>query len=118
MGIVELLLVLFAIGAIVSPFVTLSLLVKHRKLRDQVYADAEENSRLHVALQREVAELRRQGAASAQEAPATHEAIAPPAKSPTPISPVVEQKPEPELAKTKQEPDRKVKPPVATPPAT
>ena len=117
MGIVELLLVLFAIGAIVSPFVTLSLLVKHRKLRDQVYADAEENSRLHAALQREVAELRRQVAASAQEAPATHEAIAPPAKSPAPVSPVVEKKPEPELEKRKQEPVRVFQPPVAIPPA-
>src|SRR5258706_163963 len=117
MGIVELLLVLFAIGAIVSPFVTLSLLVKHRKLRDRVYADAEENSRLHVALQREVAELRRQVAASAQEAPPTHEAIAPPAKSPAPVSPVVEKKPEPELEKRKQEPVRVFQPPVAIPPA-
>src|SRR5258707_14051333 len=117
MGMVELLLVLFAIGAIVSPFVPLNLLVKHRKLRDRVCADAEENSRLHVALQREVAELRRQVAASAQEAPPTHEAIAPPAKSPAPVSPVVEKKPEPELEKRKQEPVRVFPPPVAIPPA-
>src|SRR5260221_13814527 len=101
MGIVELLLVLFAIGAIVSPFVTLSLLVKHRKLRYQVYADADENSRLHAALQREAAEPRREVGASAQEAPATHEASAPPAKSPAPVSPVVEKKPELELEKRK-----------------
>jgi len=47
------LLVLLGIAFVATPFDTEYLLVKQRKLREQLKADYEENSRGHAALQRE-----------------------------------------------------------------
>jgi len=111
------LLVLLGIAFVATPFVTAYLLVKQRKLREQLKADYEENSRGHAALQREVAELRRQIAAGTPTAAAGREAIATPAKPVAPVSAVVERKPELELEKKKEEPVRVIPPPVVIPPA-
>src|SRR5229473_3215968 len=111
------LLVLLGIAFVATPFVTAYLLVKQRKLREQLKADYEENSRGHAALQREVAELRRQIAAGTPTAAAGREAIATPAKPVAPVSAVVERKPELELEKKKEEPVRVMPPPVVIPPA-
>src|SRR6266404_2618102 len=102
------LLVLLGIAFVATPFVTAYLLVKQRKLREQLKADYEENLRGHAALEREVAELRRQIVARAQ--PAGHEGSATPAK---PMAPVFAAEPE----KKREEPVRVMPPPVVIPPA-
>jgi hypothetical protein len=56
----ELIAVLFAILAIATPFITLVLLVKYKKLRENLDKLDEENSRQHTSFQREVADLKRQ----------------------------------------------------------
>jgi hypothetical protein len=61
---VELIIVLFAILAIATPFITLVLLGKYKKLRENLDWLAEEHSRAHTSLQREVADLKRQLAAA------------------------------------------------------
>src|SRR6202035_3230222 len=60
MPLVELIFVLFAILAIATPFITLVLLGKYKKLRENLDQLAEENSKQHTSFQREVADLKRQ----------------------------------------------------------
>ena len=60
MPLAELIIVLFAILAIATPVITLVLLGKYKKLRENFDQLAEENSRQHASLQREVADLKRQ----------------------------------------------------------
>jgi hypothetical protein len=60
MPMAELLLVLFGLLLIVTPFLTLFLLVKHNKLRAELDQLKEENSKHHNSFQREVADLKRQ----------------------------------------------------------
>ena len=65
----DLMLVLFAILAIATPFIALYLLVKYKKLRVELDQLREENSRQHTSFQREVADLKRQHATAAHSAP-------------------------------------------------
>src|SRR4029077_381628 len=73
---------------IATPFITLVLFGKYKKLRENLDQLAEENSRQHTSFQREVADLKRQlGSAVQAAAPAAggsaqHPAVpaAPPAK--------------------------------------
>jgi hypothetical protein len=59
MPLVELIVVLFAILAIATPFITLALLGKYRELRENLDQLAEENSRQHASIQGEVADPKR-----------------------------------------------------------
>src|SRR5260370_8437259 len=68
MPLAELIIVLFAILAIATPFITLVLLGKYKKLRENFDQLAGENSREHASFQREVAELRRQLTAAVRPA--------------------------------------------------
>src|ERR1700716_1213396 len=68
MPLVELIFVLFAILAIATPFITLVLLGKYKKLRENLDQLAEENYRQHATFQREVADLKRQLTAAAHPA--------------------------------------------------
>jgi hypothetical protein len=93
MPLAELIFVLFAILAIATPFITLVLLGKYKKLRENLDQLAEENSRTHASLQKEVADLRRQlGAAVHAAAPVAGETAQRPA---TPAPPVLKQTPVP-----------------------
>ena len=94
MPLVELIVVIFALLAIATPFITLVLLGKYNKLRENLRQLEEENSRQHTSFQREVADLKRQLAAAVHAAapvagePVQRPAIpaAPPAKeTPVPV---------------------------------
>jgi hypothetical protein len=138
----ELIVVLFAILAIATPFITLVLLGKYKKLRENLDQLAEENSREHASFQREVADLKRQLAATVHPAPsaaaepvpraavlvapavketpvpAPHADLPTSIKLPAPRSfPVSEKKPEPQPVQVPQEPDH-IAPPVPIIPAS
>src|SRR6267154_2577029 len=68
MPLAELIFVLFAILAIATPFITLILLGKYKRLRENLDKLTEENSRQHNSFQREVADLKRQISAAAHPA--------------------------------------------------
>jgi len=94
MPLVELIVVIFALLAIATPFITLVLLGKYNKLRENLRQLDEENSRQHTSFQREVADLKRQLAAAVHAAasvagePVQRPAVpaAPPAKeTPVPV---------------------------------
>src|SRR5438093_2879135 len=123
MPFVELMVVLFAILAIATPFITLSLLGKYKKLRENLDLLADENSRQHASLQREVADLKRQLTAAVRAAPAEPvQRPAAPAVKETPVPvirvefpaptappvpmalPIPEEKPEPQPVQEPQEP--------------
>lgn len=67
MPLVELIIVLFAILAIATPFLTLYLLSKFRKLRAEVDNARMEQSSESASLRREIAELKKQIASAVQE---------------------------------------------------
>lgn len=138
----ELMVVLFAILVIVTPLITLSLLGKYKKLRENLDQLAEENSREHATFQREVADLKRQLAAAVHPAPsAPAEPVTPPAVTvapsvkkapapsprvdlPTPVKlpapmafPTSEKKPETQSVQVPQEPAHTV-PPVPIAPSS
>jgi len=130
MPLAELVFVLFAILAIATPFITLVLLAKYKKLRENLDQLAEENSKQHTSFQREVADLKRQLTAAVHSAapvagepaqrpaapatPAVRETPVPaprvdlpsPVKLPAPISsfPIPEKKPEPPQPQKPHEP--------------
>ncbi|HEV1995126.1 MAG TPA: DUF2339 domain-containing protein, partial [Candidatus Acidoferrum sp.] len=137
MPLVELIVVLYAILAIATPFITLVLLRKYKKLRENLDQLAEENSRQHASFQREVADLKRQLTAAVHPVtpsvgePAQRPAVrAAPAVKETPVStprvdlptpvklparlsfPTLEKKPEPQLLQKPQEPAPFVPPPL------
>jgi hypothetical protein len=137
----ELLLVLFGLLLIVTPVLTLFLLVKYSKLRSDLDQLKEENSRHHTSFQREVADLKRQLAATVHppasvvtepaQRPATPAApvketpvpapridVPAPVKLPAPVSiPVLEQ-PEPQQPQKPQVPAPIAPIPVPIAPAT
>jgi len=91
----ELIIVLFFILAIVTPFITLALLGKYKKLRQNLDQFAEENSREHASFQREVADLKRQLSAAVHPTPSPAvDAVPGPA---VPIAPAVQETPVPAL---------------------
>jgi hypothetical protein len=127
MPLAELIFALFAILAIATPFITLVLLGKYKKLRENLDQLTEENSRQHASFQREVAEVKRQLTAAAhpaapvasdfaqrsaapaavQETPVRTPQVDSPApvKLPAPISlPIPEKKSEPQPPQKPQEP--------------
>src|ERR1700719_1020384 len=129
MPLVELIFVLFAILAIATPFITLVLLGKYKKLRENLDQLTEENSRQHASFQREVADLKRQLTAAAHPAapvaseftqrpgtpaaptvretpvPKSHVDLSVPVKLPAPMSfPIPEKKPEQQPPQKPQEP--------------
>src|SRR5713226_37733 len=127
MPLAELMLVLFAILVIATPFITLVLLGKYKRLRENLDQFAEENSRQHASLQREVADLRRQFTAAVAAAPAVKETPVPatrvdlpgPVKLPAPVSlPLPEKKPETQPVRKPQEPAPIVPTPVSIAPAS
>src|SRR5438309_590162 len=80
MPLAELIFVLFALLALATPFITLVLLGKYKKLRENLDQLREENSRQHVSFQREVADLQRQLLAAVHPAaPAVGQPPQPPA---------------------------------------
>ena len=80
MPLAELIFVLFALLALATPFITLVLLGKYKKLRENLDQLREENSRQHVSFQREVADLQRQLLAAVHPAaPAVGQPTQPPA---------------------------------------
>jgi hypothetical protein len=94
MPLVELIVVILALLAIATPFITLVLLAKYNKLRENLRQLDEENSRQHTSFQREVADLKRQLTAAVHAAapvagePVQRPAVpmAPPAKeTPVPV---------------------------------
>src|ERR1700704_2191312 len=88
MPLAELVVVLFAILVITTPFITLVLLGKYKRLRDHLDQLTEENSREHASFQREVANLKRQLTAAAYPAaPTAKEAPVPAQRAdlPTPV---------------------------------
>jgi hypothetical protein len=129
MPLVELIFVLFAILAIATPFITLVLLGKYKKLRVNLDQLAEENSKQHTSFQREVADLKRQLTAAVRPAapvagepvqrpagpasptvretpvPAPRVDLPAPVKPPAPLSsfPILEKKPEPPQPQMPQE---------------
>jgi hypothetical protein len=138
MPLAELIFVLFAILAIATPFITLVLLGKYKKLRENLDQLTEENSRQHASFQREVADLKRQLTAApvagepaqrpaAPATPAVKERPVPapridspaPVKMPAPmLFPVPEKKPEPLTPEKPQEPAPIVPAPVPIAPAS
>ena len=91
----ELIIVLFFILAIVTPFITLALLGKYKKLRQNLDQLAEENSREHASFQREVADLKRQLSAAVHPTPSPAvDAVPGPA---VPVAPAVQETPVPAL---------------------
>lgn len=125
----ELMIVLFAVLVIATPFITLALLGKYKKLREAVKELAEENSRQHASLHREVADLKQQLAKAVRPVPsasdeATPRPVVPAAPAvigtsvpairvdlPSPLQPpatvafpIAEKKPEPQPAQKPQEP--------------
>ncbi|HXJ03590.1 MAG TPA: DUF2339 domain-containing protein [Candidatus Acidoferrum sp.] len=81
-----LLLVLFGLLVVVTPFLTIALFVREAKLRRQLNELAEENTRQHTKLQRAVGEL--QGKLAATSAPTTPVAEKPISAEPRQPSPV------------------------------
>src|SRR6266699_305014 len=129
MPLAELIFVLFAILAIATPFITLILLGKYKRLRENLDKLTEENSRQHASFQREVADLKRQLSAAAHPTapvasgltqrpaapaaptvketpvPTPHVDLSVPVKLPAPMSfPIAEKKPEPQPLQKPQEP--------------
>jgi len=92
MPLAELIFVLFAILAIATPFITLVLLGKYKKLRDNLDQLAEENSRQHASFQHEVADLKRQLTAATHATPAAGEPVHRPV---APVAPAVKEAPAP-----------------------
>src|ERR1700676_2287905 len=138
MPLVELIFVLFAILAIATPFITLVLLGKYKKLRENLDKLTEENSRQHASFQREVADLKRQLTTAAHPAapvaseftqrpaapaaptvketpvPTRHVDLSVPVKLPPPMSfPIPEKKPEPQPLQKPQEPSPITPVPIA-----
>jgi len=102
MPLAELIFVLFALLALATPFITLVLLGKYKKLRENLDQLREENSRQHVSFQREVADLQRQLLAAVRPAaPAVGQPTQPPAapatsaRSETPVPAVHVDLPDP-----------------------
>jgi len=143
MPLAELIFVLFLILAIATPFITLILFGKYKKLRENLDQFTEENSRQHASFQREVGDLRRQltaathpaapvagqpaqrpatpAASAAKETPVpTPRADLPaPVKLPVPMSfPIPEKKPEAQPLEEPQEPAPLAPAPVPTVPAS
>lgn len=132
MPMAELMLVLFGLLVVVTPFITIFLLVRYGKLRANLDQLKEETSRQHLSFQRDVAELKRQLAAAspaaadkAAERPAGFAAtpikkapappsrvdLPPPVKLPTLVSfPCPEKKPEPQ-PETQQQAPAPISPP-------
>ena len=129
MPFVELIIVLFAILTIATPFITLILLSKHTKLRRAFEEAKEEHAKRYASLQREVADLKKQMASAihpaqppaekpaerpiAPAAPPVKETAVPPArvefpsplKAPPPTAiPPIEKKPDVQPEKRPQEP--------------
>jgi hypothetical protein len=138
MPLAELIFVLFAILAIATPFITLVLLGKYKKLRENLDKLTEENSRQHASFQREVADLKRQLTTAAHPAapvaneftqrpaapaaptvketpvPTRHVDLSVPVKLPPPMSfPIPEKKPEPQPLQKPQEPSPITPVPIA-----
>jgi hypothetical protein len=133
-------LVLFAILAIATPFITLVLLGKYKKLRENLDHLTEENSRQHTSFQRELADLKRQLSAAVHPAgpvaseftqrpaapaaretpvPTPHVDLSVPVKLPAPLSfPIPEKKPEPQPLQKSQEPSPITAAPVPIAPAS
>ena len=86
MPLVELIAILVGVLVIVSPFISLALLSKYKKLRQSVDQLAEDNSRTHAALEKAVADLKRQLASVGHVVPPPTSASA--AKPMTPVVPV------------------------------
>src|SRR5690349_12263761 len=87
------LLVIFAILLVITPFLTLFLLVKYGKLRADLDESKEELARQNRAFQREIADLKKQIASSGPVVPSPKEkplqqptAAAPPREIPLPPS--------------------------------
>src|SRR5256884_550741 len=138
MPLAELIFVLFAILAIATPFITLILLGKYKRLRENLDKFTEENSRQHASFQREVADLKRQLSAAAHPTapvasgltqrpaapaaptvketpvPTPHVDLSVPVKLPAPMSfPIPEKKPEPQPLQKPQEPFTPAPVPIA-----
>src|SRR5260370_4226955 len=91
MPLVELIAVVFALLAIATPFITLVLLGKYKKLRENLDQLTEENSRQHASFQREVAEVKRQLTAAAHPAAPVASDFA--QRSAAPAAPTVKETP-------------------------
>jgi Predicted membrane protein (DUF2339) len=141
MPLVVLFVVVFALLLIATPFITLVLLARYKKLRENLDQLAEENSRQHTSFRREVADLKRQlTAATEHVAPVASEPVQRPAaphpavketpvpaprvevpasvKLPAPmLFPPSEKKPEPPSVQKPQEPAPAQKLPAPPPPA-
>jgi predicted membrane protein DUF2339 len=141
MPLLTFILVLFGFLLIVTPFVTLALLGKYRRLRESLDQLKEENSRQHASFQREVADLKRQLAAAvlptppvvgetgerpAAAAPVLKETFAPEPRREVPVPvdlpatvsfSIPEKKPEPPQVQKPQMPAAVVPPAVPAPPA-
>ena len=145
---VELIIVLFAILAVITPFLTLYLLGKYKKLRTDLDQVREAHSREFASLHHEVAYLKKQLVTAAPLAPSTVETpverpvapVAPPVKEtpavpsrvelPTPVkvpplpsitpasSPILEKRAEPPLEKKPPEPTPQLPASPPTPPAS
>ena len=111
-----LLLVLFGLLVVVTPFLTIALFVREAKLRRQLNELADENTRQHTKLQRDVGELQSKLAAtSAATTPVAQKPIGSEPRQPSPVPvprsfPTV-QVPPPVVVSPRVE----VKPPVAQP---
>src|SRR6266849_893622 len=142
---VELIIVLFAILAVITPFLTLYLLGKYKKLRTDLDQTREVHAREFASLRHEVAYLKKQLVTAAPPAPSAVEMpverpvapVAPPVKEtpvvlsrvelPAPVkapplpsitpasSPILEKRAEPPLEKKPQEPTPQL---PASPPIT
>jgi len=128
MPLAELLLVLFALLAIATPFLSIFLLVKQRKLRDYVVQVAEESEKQDAAIRRDLTALKQQVGSAAHAVPAILERpAAADVRTPVPATPeaphveepvasVPEKKPDLPASPKKEEPVRIALPPVAIPP--
>src|SRR5690348_17751807 len=81
-----LLLVLFGLLVVVTPFLTIALFVREAKLRRRLNELAEENTRQHTILQRAVGELQSKlAAASAPTAPVAEKPTSAEPRQPSPV---------------------------------
>src|SRR5689334_7283904 len=87
MPIVELIAVLFLILLVITPFLTLYLMGKYSRLREDFDIARQEQSRESANLRREIAELKKQTTSATAGAPAAAEE---PVKRPAPPAPVRE----------------------------